>query len=113
MSEENLQDQSDLNEVNESAESNPIAESSASESLQDAVEEAIESGASKQQIQNMVREFNLKVNGKRVHFCFVCQNNWCYFMFFSSINMFKIYLCVSFFLVVFIFIVVFPFFNLF
>ena len=34
------------------------------EELQDAVEEAIEEGATEQEVANMIREFELKVNGK-------------------------------------------------
>ncbi len=57
---------------NESVEANLEQEQASSESsneqqLQDAVEDAIANGASKQEVQNLIKEFQLKVNGKVIN----------------------------------------------
>ena len=52
----------------ESSEGSEVGEMSASDQaeLKDAVEEAIEEGATEEEVQDMIREFTLKVNGKEV-----------------------------------------------
>lgn len=78
MSEENVSAEvsaeNDAPQVDLSSESNDVELSSDSESsgvqatteaeLQDEVEQAIEDGASEEEVQQMIREFTLKVNGK-------------------------------------------------
>ena len=78
MSEENASAEvsadNEVSDVNLSNESNDVDLSSGSESsgvqatteaeLQDEVEQAIEDGASEEEVQQMIREFTLKVNGK-------------------------------------------------
>lgn len=71
-SSEEISDESSL-EVEGSEESDESGESSQEgeiqgevEDLQDKLQEAVEDGASKKEIQQMIREFELKVNGKTV-----------------------------------------------
>jgi len=63
---------SEQTEVAEAIETNEVSEGNSEaietqEDLQDAVEEAIDSGESEEVIQEMVREFSLKVNGKTLN----------------------------------------------
>lgn len=54
--------------ISAEADSIASADSSSNESeLQDAVETAIENGASEEQVKNLIREFKLKVNGKVIN----------------------------------------------
>jgi hypothetical protein len=59
-----LENEGELNEEGESSQEDEIQDKV--EDLQDKLQEAVEDGASKKEIQKMIREFELKVNGKTV-----------------------------------------------
>lgn len=54
-------------EISEESASQEGASASADQALQDAVEDAIASGASEKEVKNLIKEFQLKVNGKIVN----------------------------------------------
>jgi hypothetical protein len=71
MSEENsspeVSEESSQEDSPESQESSEQAQPAGQEALQEVVEDAIASGASEKEVKNLIKEFQLKVNGKMVN----------------------------------------------
>lgn len=73
MSDESLSQETSQEQVNPeisdaaSSEQAQASESSADQQLQDAVETALANGASEKEVKNLIREFQLKVNGKVIN----------------------------------------------